>query len=808
MLEIKCQGANLTRFFTIWASQSPWAEVLQEGHCVGRTRPHQGGDKNPRWDDPPFVLDPSRGQQLVFRVLIPSSSVMGHKDVLCGEGTLAVPELMRQQQQFVLPLHKGGDPTGFLSFQWRILRDTREAPSRQPQPERLERPERAHGHPGHNAPAAAHPAGYPHQMAPPHPAAAPAPAPPAPAQAPVRPQLPQQVMQADQHSRLGLSERGRHEANRLMSSKDSLRSAALSHFNRPEMLGRSQLSFWEFKDAFLKLQEELEVVDKPNEEAMRKLFQKHSSTQPDPKTGTIGLGPEEYEALLFRMLTFMLASGEVEVSSHGSPKAGEERDKRWREEFLKKNSQRFQEVYRKGRKLGEGSFGAVYEVAHRSNDTSIRVCKVIQKSSADKAKTSHQRVREEFAVLKRLDHPHVVRIFEDFEDEQCFYLIMEPCRGGDLLEAVRNPMTRNPQEWEMWCAKVIQHTLSAVAYCHSKGIMHKDLKPENVMMSSAKGAPIQDLHVVVVDFGLAQMLSPEGRGTEIAGTPPFMSPEVWAGNFSQSCDIWSCGVMLFFMLSGTYPFMAKRIEEFPAAVAREPEWSRIGGASSEAQYICFDMLCKREADRPPAQELLSNAWFRRFGLGSSSSDIQKLGRGLLQVKERSSFERFVARLVATQMDAGQLKRINEAFRTFDLDKDGSLSRDELVRGLTTLGASAEEAQQVMEELDVGKTGRISYTEFLAGVTDLRQRSPMERDKLLKLAWQQFAPDQRGMVKTGSIQAALAARGLTVAELPKEFLKELRRGSAGEISFEAFRGLFAGDESCCVMNSFVGSLPRN
>eukprot|EP00435_Cladocopium_sp_Y103_P014049 s4484_g3.t1 len=435
MLEIKCQGANLTRFFTIWASQSPWAEVLQEGHCVGRTRPHQGGDKNPRWDDPPFVLDPSKGQQLVFRVLIPSSSVMGHKEVLCGEGTLTVPELMRQQQQFVLPLHKGGDPTGFLSFQWRILRDTREAPSRQPQPERLERPERA-AH-GHHAPAAAHPAaGYPHQMAPPHPPAAPAPA-----QAPVRPQLPQQVMQTDQHSRLGLSERGRLEANRLMSSKDSLRSAALRPFNRPEMLGRSQLSFLEFKDAFLRLQEELEVVDKPNEEAMRKLFQKHSSSQPDPKTGTIGLGPEEYEALLFRMLTFMLASGEVEVSSHGSPKAGEERDKRWREEFLKKNSQRFQEVYRKGRKLGEGSFGAVYEVAHRSNETSIRVCKVIQKSSADKAKTSHQRVREEFAVLKRLDHPHVVRIFEDFEDEQCFYLIMEPCRGGDLLE---------PPAWAVW----------------------------------------------------------------------------------------------------------------------------------------------------------------------------------------------------------------------------------------------------------------------------------------------------------------------------------------------------------------------
>eukprot|EP00434_Breviolum_minutum_P026310 symbB.v1.2.023253.t2/scaffold2112.1/size106475/3 len=318
--------------------------------------------------------------------------------------------------------------------------------------------------------------------------------------------------------------------------------------------------------------------------------------------------------------------------------------------------------------------------------------------------------------------------------------------------------------------------------------------------------------------------SPELSSQSSSGDGSFAkvsAVRVWAGNFSQSCDIWSCGVMLFFMLSGTYPFMAKRIEEFPAAVAKEPDWSRIGGASSEAQYICFDMLRKHEADRPAAHELLSHSWFQRFGLGSSTSDIQKLGRGLLQVKERSSFERFVARLVATQMDAGQLKRINEvrlkrvlvalgatclcptfqAFRTFDLDKDGSLSREELVRGLTTLGASPEEAQKVMEELDVSRTGRISYTEFLAGVTDLRQRSPQERDRLLKLAWQQFGPDQRGM-------AALAARGLTVAELPKEFLKELRRGSAGEISFEAFRGLFAGDESCCVMNSFVGSLPRS
>eukprot|EP00434_Breviolum_minutum_P026315 symbB.v1.2.023258.t1/scaffold2112.1/size106475/8 len=156
MLEIKCQGAVLTRFFTIWASQSPWAEVQQDGRTVGRTRPHQGGDKNPRWDDPPFVLDPSKGQ-LLFRVLIPSSSVMGHKDVLCGEGAVAVADLLRQQHQFMLPLHKGGDPTGYLTFQWRMLGDSREVP-RQPH---QERPVPLHGQ---HAPAAPYPPAGPESI--------------------------------------------------------------------------------------------------------------------------------------------------------------------------------------------------------------------------------------------------------------------------------------------------------------------------------------------------------------------------------------------------------------------------------------------------------------------------------------------------------------------------------------------------------------------------------------------------------------------------------------------------------------------
>jgi len=518
------------------------------------------------------------------------------------------------------------------------------------------------------------------------------------------------------------------------------------------------------------------------------------------------------------MLCFMLATKEVKVSRNSGLVAtgAEERDKRWREEFLKKNRRNFNDVYRMGRKLGEGSFGAVYEVAHHSKMEGVgrqtRVCKVIKKSSAEKARTPFERVREEFQVLKRLDHPHVVRIFEDFEDDQSFYLIMEPARGGDLQDAVRNPSTQDPLEWEKFCAKVMQHTLSAVAYCHSRGVIHKDLKPENVMMSSSKGACVEDVHVVVVDFGLAQMFEGDmARGTEIAGTPPFMAPEVWAGNFSKSCDVWSCGVMLFFMLSGTYPFMAQRLQDFPAAVQKDPNWQLIGGASGEANMITFQMLQKTEAERPSAQELLKDRWFVKHHLGQvSSSEAKSIGNALVQVGQRTQFEKFVSRLVATQLDAGQLRKVNEAFRAFDTDKDGMLSRDELEKGLNLLGATPEEARRTADELDVGRTGRISYTEFLAGIVDFRRKSPEEKDKLLWLAWQQFNPDKNGVVKTSDVQDALAARGMTVTEMPRGFLLQLqKRNDSGTgpktMSFECFKNLFQGDCSDCMMASFIQTM---
>ncbi|CAE8591904.1 unnamed protein product, partial [Polarella glacialis] len=272
----------------------------------------------------------------------------------------------------------------------------------------------------------------------------------------------------------------------------------------------------------------------------------------------------------------------------------------------------FCDVYEIKQQLGKGSFGTVFLVAHRTqldrhNEKWVRVCKMITKAKAKEAKTPESKVREEFAVLKQLDHPHVLRIFEDFEDEDNFYLVMEQCRGGDLAEYVKHLEPMDARSYEFWVAKVMQHTLSAIAYCHSKAVIHKDLKPENVMLSTTKDTPVQDMHVVVVDFGLAEVFpSPTDRSDIVSGTPPYMAPEVWQGNFSKSCDVWSVGCMLFFLLSGRLPFVAATLKEFPKAVQMEPDWAAMGGATPEAQQMCRQMLQKLEHQRPTAQACLKD----------------------------------------------------------------------------------------------------------------------------------------------------------------------------------------------------------
>eukprot|EP00829_Urostomides_striatus_P004140 TRINITY_DN14472_c0_g2_i1.p1 TRINITY_DN14472_c0_g2~~TRINITY_DN14472_c0_g2_i1.p1 ORF type:complete len:182 (+),score=24.71 TRINITY_DN14472_c0_g2_i1:39-548(+) len=148
-----------------------------------------------------------------------------------------------------------------------------------------------------------------------------------------------------------------------------------------------------------------------------------------------------------------------------------------------------------------------------------------------------ERFFSEINILKILDHPNIVRLFEVFQDSKRFYLVTELCTGGELFDKLGQQKAYTEKE----AACIMKQLLSAVVYCHSKKVVHRDLKPENLLMESAT----KNARLKVIDFGTSQMFDTNKKMTTKIGTPLYIAPEVLQKSYTEKCDIWSCGVILY-----------------------------------------------------------------------------------------------------------------------------------------------------------------------------------------------------------------------------------------------------------------------
>nr|XP_027198041.1 calcium-dependent protein kinase 3-like [Dermatophagoides pteronyssinus] len=255
------------------------------------------------------------------------------------------------------------------------------------------------------------------------------------------------------------------------------------------------------------------------------------------------------------------------------------------------------------KKLGSGSFGDVYLIVERLSGLQ-RCCKVIDKSNAT---LPVEQIRSEVRLLRTLDHPHIIKIIDVYEDYQNLYIIQDMCTGGELSRRVKSAAEKQKILTESYVKEIMQQALRAICYIHDRNIAHKDLKPDNILFAD------KDLHssIKIIDFGLSERFNPSCPVSQnAAGTILFMAPELFHKQVTVKCDIWSLGCLMYYLLTNRHPFTGRTHAEIKNCIMRkEPSFSYYRHLSVRAVNLMTMMLTKNPARRPSARDLLGHSWF-------------------------------------------------------------------------------------------------------------------------------------------------------------------------------------------------------
>ncbi|CAI5737706.1 unnamed protein product [Hyaloperonospora brassicae] len=421
----------------------------------------------------------------------------------------------------------------------------------------------------------------------------------------------------------------------------------------------------------------------------------------------------------------------------------------------------FHAKYSLGDKLGEGTFGTVYGAVPRQQE--LQTEELLLDFAVKVVSKSRLASRDDYAALKRETHMmqllggtlDVVHFFGAYEDDGYVYLVMERCVGGDLSARLDGEKGHDRaaglDEQEEQAKMYMREILYVVRQCHALHIVHRDLKLENFVFADATA----DSPLKLTDFGGAAFLEAGTFLNDVHGTPLYTAPEVLKRKYAFPSDLWSCGVILYRLLSGHFPFASgPLLDERILHEAIDLESLPWTGISHEAKDLVQRLLERNVSKRLTAEQALQHPWFApRASLPTGVSSTQSVAASEATKRTGGSV------LSGTLVQRLQLYRsltilqravLNEVtgFLPLELKHDvlelySQVARDgsEIV-GLEEFAVyvaasgyrlTRGEAKGFFRNLDLDGTGRVSRNEFCAALLDWPLLQRQHRDAFAKCA---------------------------------------------------------------------------
>eukprot|EP00930_Biecheleria_cincta_P058854 TRINITY_DN44653_c0_g1_i1.p1 TRINITY_DN44653_c0_g1~~TRINITY_DN44653_c0_g1_i1.p1 ORF type:complete len:611 (-),score=123.83 TRINITY_DN44653_c0_g1_i1:195-2027(-) len=376
--------------------------------------------------------------------------------------------------------------------------------------------------------------------------------------------------------------------------------------------------------------------------------------------------------------------------------------------------------------IGSGGYGKVFKARDKNTkDRFVAIKKVIISDDAKK----HAFLKEA-SIMKDLDHPHICRLLETYEQGRFMFFVMEYCEGGEVFDRI---MESGMIE-EAITADIVRQSASALTYAHKRGIAHRDMKPENICFCSRD---VTNNNIKLIDWGLGFYFG-QARMHSSVGSLTYAAPEVLESKpqdgYTFACDAWSVGVLTYVMLCGKPPFWGnfneqlKRMkkESFPM---HDATWKSI---SNDAKDMIKALLRANPKNRMSLDAVLQCSWLRKPS--RANIDAKVAGEVLLNLRRFSNTSHFFSICVASvarQLDHRRLCDVHKVFAEMDSNGDGVLELHEVRRGFEKVfGADSvmvKDVERIFARLDLDGSGAIDYTEFCAA--GIGQRMTLEENTL-------------------------------------------------------------------------------